>query len=49
MATKKNVGRPEKAKSKRIKTRYIYLTDEQVRKIQGKYKKLTDAVLDKCG
>lgn len=44
---KKTKGRP--TVPNKIKVRYIYLTDLQVRKIQGGHQTLTRAVLAKCG
>lgn len=48
MATKKKVaGRPKV--TDKVKVRYIYLKDSQVKKVQGTHRTLTHAVLAKCG
>ena len=49
MAQKKKPGRPAKAEKNKVKTRYVYLTDEQELKIKKGFKTLTMAVLAKCG
>lgn len=42
---KKGVGRPKS--TEKVKTKYIYLTDAQEKKILKRHKTLTDAVKDR--
>lgn len=48
MATKKNGGRPKKNDADKVKVKHIYISDNQEKKIKGKHKSLTKAVLEMC-